>query len=237
MAAGRERSKAERERNREYQREYYEKNRERLLEEKRERYRSDPEYREEMRIRDLRRYWFDRRQKRKRELPELEFSDLKPRGEVTLTDADGGEHRVKVYDSEAVARIVNRSVQTVRNWVLSGVLPSPTLRGWDIGARGNPLLYREDETRAIYDCREMLQRPTHPLEDSVFAKCVWEAFSKLPEMTVASPWSDTAADDGEPVEEVRGECLKCGTPYEGPAPKRGAPRCPECGFRVKVMKD
>lgn len=183
----REKSSAERERNRQYQREYYLKNRERLLQKKRERYQNDPEYREEMRIRDSRRYWFERKQQNQRDLPRLAFSEIEPRAEVLLRDDSGREHRVKLYDTDAIALIVNRSAQTVRNWVSSGVLPSPRLRGWDLGIRGNPILYREDEARAIYNAREHLRRPTNPMHDSAFANKVREAFGILPVMGITVP--------------------------------------------------
>lgn len=182
----REKSSAERERNRQYQREYYLRNRERLLREKRERYRDDPKYREDMRVRDTRRYWFERKQRNQRDLPELPFSELESRTEVLLRDQSGREHRVRLYDTDAIALIVNRSAQTVRNWVASGVLPPPKLRGWDLGIRGNPILYREDEARAIYNAREHLRQPTNPMHESAFANKVRAAIGELPVMEISS---------------------------------------------------
>lgn len=190
MAKGRKKSRAELERNKEYQREYYEQNKEELLEKKKDRYRNDPEYREAMRIRDRRRYWFGKRQKKRgEELPPLDFRELEPVGVIEFevknpNDARNGQVvEVPVYDTPAIARIINRNSEGVRRWLSRDVLPEPYWRGDDldqsIGKGRNPRLWTEDEVWILFDHREQLQRPSHSLKDSLFSVTVKAEYGEL----------------------------------------------------------
>lgn len=184
-----EKSERERERNRAYQKEYYRRNRERLLEERRRRYREDEDYREKMRIRDRRVYWFKRAQERpRRKLPTLGFEDIRPLGHIRIKVMNhedrryGKEVEVPVYGTAEVGRMLDRDGQTIRKWLKRGVLPEPYFRGWsvDFATRGrNPRLYTEDEARIIYENRELLTRPAPRLTDSAFSRVLHEEFDKL----------------------------------------------------------
>lgn len=181
--------KSERERNRAYQKEYYRRNRERILEERRRRYREDEEYREKMRIRDRRVYWFKRAQERpRRKLPTLGFEDIRPLGHIRIKVTNpedrryGKEVEVPVYGTAEIGRMLDRDGQTIRKWLKRGVLPEPHFRGWavDFTTKGrNPRLYTEDEVRIIYENRELLTRPAQRLADSAFSRVLHEEFGKL----------------------------------------------------------
>lgn len=190
MAKGRKKSENELARNREYQREYYEQNKEELLDKKKDRYRNDPEYREAMRVRDRRRYWFGTRQQKRGELlPELDFRDLEPIGNITFkvdNPADkrhGEEVEVPVFETPAIAAIINRDSEGVRRWLHRNVLPEPYWRGDDvkenIGKGRNPRLWTEDEVWILFDNRDLLTRPSSKLRDSHFSVTVFAEYEKL----------------------------------------------------------
>lgn len=190
MAKGRKKTQREVERNREYQKEYYQRRREELLAERRRRYREDPEYRERMRIRDRRRYWFGRRQQKKKRsnLPDVDFNDVQPLGKLRIVVKNpkdlrhGQEVEVPVYGTNELGQFLGRDGQTIRKWLKRGVLPESAHRGAEVDftTKGrNPRLYTEDEARIIYENRELLERPAPSLADSAFSRTVTSEFGKL----------------------------------------------------------
>lgn len=161
-----------------YQQRYYEKNKEKLLKKRRERYEKDEEYREAMRIRDQRRYWFGRRQEKDPDVPDKSLEDIEPLGTI---DVDGRE--VRVYATSAVGELLDRTRQTIAKWGRRGVIPDPYWRGRDvperIGKGRNPRLYTEDEMRVMAEARHLLALPARTMSESAFSTAVHEGFENL----------------------------------------------------------
>lgn len=184
------RSKGNPERIKEYQKEYWERERERLLEERRERYRTDPEYRKRIQARARQRYWFEVRPGRRKEQPEVTLSSLESKGyiEVTVDDAKDVRHgetiKVPVYTSSQVAEMLGKSEQTIRLWLKQGVLPEPAYRGREMPGEyrvkgRQPRLFTYDEMAVLERCREFVGLPSKEKKQEIFSRCVREGFGKL----------------------------------------------------------
>jgi hypothetical protein len=176
-----------------YQKSYYEKNREKILERRRQKYIEDAEYRRKARARDLRNYWLRPRGSvaKDKEVTGLEFEEIEPRGRIEVKVENPEDTRngltveVALYGTPEIGQMLDRDQQTIRKWLTAGVIPEPALRGEAL-PEGHALrrgrsqrLYTEDEARTIYACREHLARPFLRIKDSLFAQCVREELGKL----------------------------------------------------------
>lgn len=178
------------EREREYQRRYYEQRKERIRAHRRKKYQEDKEFREKARARSKRQYWFKTRPERQERAKKgVELTQVEPAGTVSVVVENPEDERhgqtveVPVYTTAAVAQVIGRSPQTIRSWEKNGVVPEPQFRARSLGAKvakgRNPRLYTEDELRVLEQCREMLRVPYTRLTESAFSKCVHERFKAL----------------------------------------------------------
>jgi hypothetical protein len=176
-------------RERDYQKKYYEENRDRIQEHRRKKYTQDDDYREKARLRSKRQYWFKTRQEVQKKRTWVELPHIDPAGEIEFVvdnplDARHGETvSVRVYTTAAVAQLFGRSAQTIRLWERDGVLPEPAHRGRDfdhwIAPGRNPRLYTQDEMEVFQECRELIDVPAPSLKESVFSQCMWEKFGEM----------------------------------------------------------
>jgi hypothetical protein len=103
------------EKTRQYQREHYLKNREKISEAKKDRYKADPSYRKSAQKRALERYHATREGKQRGK-----------RGYNHPKVANVGGADVIVHSVKAFADKVGRNVQTIRSWEEKKVIPPPT---------------------------------------------------------------------------------------------------------------
>ena len=120
---------------RDYQREYYLQRKEKLSRRRKDRYRSDPEYREKAKA-AARQY----REERRRQVAHLrEIGELPPpirqRGPRKPVDVEVRGEMVKAYTISTLASRINRSSSAINFWTRAGLLPKTPLRS----ARGERL--------------------------------------------------------------------------------------------------
>jgi hypothetical protein len=199
IPAKRKKSKSskERDRNKEYQRERYADNRDEVLAGKKERYDTDPEYRQRIQEGSQRAYWLKRRQQRERKLPSIEVAELQPSARIQLVVDNPADVRhmqpveVSIYTTTQVSKLLGRTPETMRVWLNDGVLPEPAYRGADmpeVPVKGfNPRLFTEDEMRVIADSREKLLLPDHGRKHALFTTAVAEGFESLRQGLVLVP--------------------------------------------------
>lgn len=101
--------------NKQYQREHYLKNRDKISEAKKERYRTDPNYRKSAQKRALERYHATREGKQR---------GKRGYNHPKVAHVDGQD--VIVHSVKAFADQANRNVQTIRSWEEKRVIPPPT---------------------------------------------------------------------------------------------------------------
>lgn len=177
------------ERNKEYQKERYEDKRDEVLADKKERYETDPEYRESIKASSKRSYWLRRRQKKARTLPEVKVAEFQPTARIQVTVDNPADPRngqtveVPIYTTAHVSKLLGRTAETVRVWLTEGILPEPAYRADDLpeaAVKGfNPRLFTEDEMRVIETCREKLLLPDHGRKHALFTEAVAQGFAEL----------------------------------------------------------
>lgn len=128
----------------EYQRKYYQENREKLLREKASRYRSDPEYRKAAIARSKetkKKARLERQALIRKEGPKPRMIKPKP------FDIKMGRATVEtvMMVSGQLGQRLGRKTQTIRIWEKKGILPEAMYRDPKTGAR----LYTEDQVRAL----------------------------------------------------------------------------------------
>lgn len=111
---------------------YYAKNRAELSEKRRERYRTDKNYREQVKQRAMDRYLRQREDR----LKDLEENPQEPRVRGNnfprVTEVDGKD--VLVHGVSEFATRVGRNVQTITAWEAKGIIPPPSVKD-DLGRR------------------------------------------------------------------------------------------------------
>lgn len=111
---------------------YYAKNRDKLSEKRRERYRTDEKYRNQVKQRAMERYLRQREER----LKDLEENPQEPRVRGNnfprVMEIDGKD--VLVHGVSEFASRVGRNVQTITAWEGKGVIPTPTVKD-DLGRR------------------------------------------------------------------------------------------------------
>ena len=192
---GRKRKKSEKElaRNREYQKEYYQRKKEELRATKKARYENNSNYRKAAKLRARRRYWFKVRPEHASSdpslLPDADVEILEPVGTIALTIQDPRDIRsgeiieMPVYTTAAVADLLGRTRETIGVYLRKGILPEPQYRKGDVEGvviRGRDVrLFTEDELRAIERARDALLLPSHGTQHFVFTQAVQREFDRL----------------------------------------------------------
>jgi hypothetical protein len=120
-----------------YQREYYLKRKDTLSQERKDKYRSDPSYREKA-IAQARRYRREKREERERLRAEGKLPPAKSGGPRKPTEVDIGGRKVLAYTITIAAQRLGKSKSTLNNWTRQGVLPVTPLR-----TEGGDRLYTE----------------------------------------------------------------------------------------------
>jgi hypothetical protein len=125
---------------RSYAADYYERHKEEIAERKRERYRTDPEYRSKVRE-------YQRKMARKRKLLEGGKQDYvgAPRGKKMVLVIEEREHIVEMFSVQTLCRRSGIKRATLRSWEVKGWMPRPTY----VNAKGH-LVYTEFEFWAIH---------------------------------------------------------------------------------------
>jgi hypothetical protein len=185
------RTKTEKElaRNREYQKDYYEKNKEAIKAYKREKYHEDQEYQRKGRVRAKRRYWIAERQENREPPKFMPLERVRSKGALPLrvdnpADARHGELlMVPVYTTKAVGELLGQKAETIRLWFKRGQFPEPYFRTENAGARlvpgRNPRLFTVDEMRVMDRHKEKLVLPSHGRQHDLFVQAVEEEFRHM----------------------------------------------------------
>lgn len=160
-----------------YFQEWYEKNKEKLSEKRKEKYEKDPDYREKRRLEARRYYWMQKRRAVRVEEYDVDDLDVKPNDVLTIEITDerdirnGMEIEVPVYFTSGVAKVVGRSSLTVRLWFLKGYVDEALYR--------NRLDYRmitKDQLNCFAHNVSLLKMPAKEFAKSPFfvqvKKCV-----------------------------------------------------------------
>jgi len=129
----------------EYNRTYYTKNQERLKEYRRNRYRDDPEYREQCIQRALERKQRLAEQRYREGGPKPRRNFLEP-GYFLISLGDT-EVKVKMFTIGVLAKRFGRGVKTLRMWERRGTIPSAMYR--DSGGRSGNRLYTEFQVEKL----------------------------------------------------------------------------------------
>jgi hypothetical protein len=109
--------------------EWWDKNKERLNKERREKYHSDPEFRQLAKEKSRRNYRIVRRRDN-------------PVDRYAIRDANGNRY----WTIGRIARIINRPIPTIRSYHIAGVLPEPTVvdsRKWRLYTSAQAALLRQ----------------------------------------------------------------------------------------------
>ena len=120
----------------EYNSKYYKKNKDTLLEKKRSRYHSDPEYRQRQ-IEAAREYRKNLRESRPP--PVVEY----------------GESRAFAHSVGALAKRINRSVSTINHWQRHGTLPQTPFY-----TEGGHRMYTDDMITVVNQVLSMFPKPS-----------------------------------------------------------------------------
>ncbi len=142
----------------EYLKEWYQKNRESLSEKRKQAYSSDPEYRERRLKQSNRYYWLSRRRAVSLKKVDIDVDKLQPDEIADVIISNENDVRcgtvvpVPMYYPGTMAKILRRSVQTLRLWALRGYVPEATYR--------NPYNYRlftKDQLKVYIDHSHLLK--------------------------------------------------------------------------------
>lgn len=163
--------------------EWYKKNGKKLAERRKKRYEEDPEYRER-RLREARRYYWLKKRRAEaidaRRIDPEKLEDLEPDRTITITITNeddiryGRDVMVPVFYPKSVAKLVNRSVQTIRLWSLKGILPEPAHR-----TAGDKRCYTKDEFKVIAENRHLLEYVTKNFAEGPFFVAIRDGWEKL----------------------------------------------------------
>lgn len=148
---------------------WYEKNKDKVSERRKKRYEQDDEYREKRLAEARRHYWLKKRRAQPISLEPVDKEEFPPDDTLTIVITHPKDIRkgmaveVPVYRPGTVARLVKRSVQTIRLWGLKGYIPEVLYR-----APGGARLYTKDQFDVIADAKPLMAFPTKNFEDSPF---------------------------------------------------------------------
>ena len=123
-----------------YNREYYQKNRDRIASRKKDRYEKDPNYRAAILTRRNKQR---DQEKEERNSPDRVPKAVKPPRLMKVT-VNGVDRTVSMYTLGQLSYKLNLQPQTIRKWEIQGIIPPPTYR-----SRGRHRLYTEFEVDII----------------------------------------------------------------------------------------
>jgi DNA-binding transcriptional regulator YiaG len=130
------------EQEKEYFKRYYQEHKAEIAAKKKERYQTDPEYRAA--IQERKRQTRLRR-KREREAKKAKAKKKDPLAPKVFSVQIGGHDReLSMYSSTQLARMLGRSVQTIRLWEREGILPKAVYR-----CNNNNRLYTEFQVKML----------------------------------------------------------------------------------------
>ena len=114
--------------------EWYAENKDRLAKQRKERYRKDPQYRENKIQASRRHYWLNKRRAAPMKPVEIDPSKLIPDeiADIIISNEDdircGLTVSVPMFYHGSMSKHLRRSVQTLRLWALKGLIPEATYR-------------------------------------------------------------------------------------------------------------
>lgn len=201
---------------------WYGKNKEKLSEKRRKAYVENKEYRERQKAQAKFHYWTKKRHatEESREVV-LEAADTLRIDVTDMQDARYGTTvAVPAYSIGDVAKIFERSIQTIRLWEKRGVLPVAMYRN-TLGR-----LWTEDQMLMFLELRDLLEIPSENFDDSLFAKEVKYRWEEMPQ--------------GLKLVErkiVDVKCPVCGH-TDSVQQKETAPMlCPKCESRLTILSN
>ncbi len=163
-------TKAARDRS-DYFRTYYEENREELSDKRRDRYQSDPEYRE--RAKEAARvYRAKKKAERDRLIAEGKIEPASRGGPRKPVEVQVNGRPALAYTITTVANEVGRSVDALNNWAKSGIFPITPLR-----SAGGDRLYTTAMILVLKDA--ILKRGTVSAKDESFCEEVLDGWREL----------------------------------------------------------
>jgi DNA-binding transcriptional regulator YiaG len=155
-----------------YFQQYYLDHKEKIAAKKKERYQKDPEYRAAIQDRNRK---VRALKKKRREDRKKKASKKDPRRPKKFSVHIGGlERELSMYSSTQFARMVGRSVQTIRLWEREGILPKAVYR-----CNNNNRLYTEFQVKmlvaAMFDVvNEYGRLVLKPF--SKYARAIWDNY-------------------------------------------------------------
>lgn len=163
-------------------RRWYEQNKDKVAERRKRKYEQDEEYRKKRLAEAKRYYWMKKRRAEAIDARRIDVEAMNYEPDSTLSvlvsnpeDIRAGMTvMVPVYRPSSVAKLLDRSVQTLRLWGLKGLIPEVTYR-----APGGTRLYTEDQFKVLAENRHLLEFPTKKFEDNPFFAAVREGWAEL----------------------------------------------------------
>jgi len=156
---------------RKYNREYYRKNKEKILQRKKQRYENDPDYRERVKKARQRQLQREKIARRKRDTPRRTEKPPKPM-KVTLPNGDVAVAHMRKRGQ--FAHMLGMSAQTIRKWEKDNILPRASYK-----TSGGHSLYTNDQVVAVKEVYEKYAVKDGPwrLTDKFVAEVheVWNA--------------------------------------------------------------
>ena len=157
-------------------------NRERLAKVRKRKYDKDPEYREKRKAEAKRYYWLKKR--RAERIAERTYSreEFPPDRWVDIEICNPDDIRygetvtVPVFYPRSLAKVLNRTTQTLRLWSLEGNLPDPAHRD-----AGNNRIYTADEFRVVVENAHLLKLPAKDFSQNPFFRVIREEWSRMPD--------------------------------------------------------
>lgn len=161
---------------------WYGKNKDRVSAARKERYHEDPTYRAKKKADANRYYWLQSRRANSVTANQAHFAELavEPAESIEIIVEDRRDLRcgmtlvVPVYYPNQVADVLRRSVQTVRLWMLKGLLPDVFKRN----AR-NYRVFTEDQFRVLVESRHWLAFNAKDFAQHPFFALVAERLEEL----------------------------------------------------------
>lgn len=180
---------------------WYEEHKEEIARKRREKYHKDKEVREKAIARARYHYWTKKRPNKMIQKVDIEEVDVQPDKiiQIRIKNPDDARYgkviEVPVLDSGELAKLMDRTAQTLRLWERRGVIP-PALWRDKRGFR----LFTEDQVKAFLACKHYLELPMKRIEESVFAREIKKALEAMPDGVEVIPAKDM---------EVKGVCVIC----------------------------
>lgn len=161
---------------------WYDANKDKVSERRKEKYKKNKEYREKKKLEATRYYWLKQRRAKSVGLNQLEYEELeiKPQAtvEVTIQREDdiryGRTYEVPVFYPRDVASVLRRSTQTLRLWCLNGLIDDVFIRD----AR-NYRVFTEDQMRVFVENRHWLSFNVQDFKLHPFFSLVNEEMARL----------------------------------------------------------